>query len=186
MGIVTLVMIAFLLSEVALFLAKRSKKEGVKSQADKRSLSILWATISIGLTAGSFMAGFRIGMFDQPRVAEVVGLVVAGLGFLIRWVAVIQLGKMFTVDVAIANTHRLKSTGLYKLVRHPSYLGLMLIIAGLAISLGSLPGALVVIIPVFLALNYRMVVEEKALEAEFGLQYQDYKKHVARLIPLVY
>jgi len=113
-------------------------------------------------------------------------MTVAIIGFVVRWVAIIQLGKMFTVDVAIANKHILKTTGFYQLVRHPSYLGLLLIIAGLALCMGSVLSLLVVVIPVFLAINYRIIVEEQALTNEFGAQYQEYSKKVSKIIPWVY
>jgi len=45
---------------------------------------------------------------------------------------------------------------------------------------------LIVLIPSFLALNYRISIEEKALIEEFGSQYEDYKKRVSRLIPGIY
>jgi protein-S-isoprenylcysteine O-methyltransferase Ste14 len=93
---------------------------------------------------------------------------------------------MFTVDVSIATTHTLKTSGLYKIVRHPSYLGLMLIITGLGLSDGSILSFIVVVASVFLAMNYRMAVEEQALIAEFGTQYEDYKKRVSRIVPWIY
>jgi protein-S-isoprenylcysteine O-methyltransferase Ste14 len=110
----------------------------------------------------------------------------AVVGFIIRWTAIVQLGRMFTVDVAISNTHILKTSGLYKIVRHPSYLGLILIIAGLVLCMGSMLSFIIVSITVFFAMNYRIAVEEKALTNEFGAQYHDYQKHVARLLPWIY
>jgi protein-S-isoprenylcysteine O-methyltransferase Ste14 len=44
----------------------------------------------------------------------------------------------------------------------------------------------VVLIPVFVAMNYRMNVEEKALTGEFGQQYLDYKKRASRILPRIY
>ena len=87
---------------------------------------------------------------------------------------------MFTVNVVISATHTLKTSGLYKVVRHPSYLGLLLIIIGLGISLDSLLSVVVMIVPSFIALNYRISIEEQALVEEFGQQYTDYKKRVKK------
>jgi protein-S-isoprenylcysteine O-methyltransferase Ste14 len=93
---------------------------------------------------------------------------------------------MFTVDVAISSSHILKTNGMYQLVRHPTYLGLMLIITGLAILLNNWLACITMIIPIFVVLNYRMVVEEKALTGEFGDQYFQYKQKVKRIIPFIY
>ncbi|WP_299357409.1 isoprenylcysteine carboxylmethyltransferase family protein [Mucilaginibacter sp.] len=79
---------------------------------------------------------------------------------------------MFTVDVAIVDSHTLKTTGLYKTVRHPSYLGLILIICSIALCQGSILSCIIIIISTFLALTYRIAVEEKALITEFGDQHE--------------
>jgi protein-S-isoprenylcysteine O-methyltransferase Ste14 len=108
------------------------------------------------------------------------------LGFIVRWIAIIQLGRMFTVDVAISSAHQLKTNGLYSIVRHPTYLGLLLIIAGLGFLTNDVLYCTIIIVPTFFALNYRISVEEKALTGEFGDQYKDYKKRVKKIIPLIY
>ena len=186
MSINSYLAIIFGASEIALFLAKRSKSAVVKDRSDKSSMLLLWIAIPLSLTVAGFIGGYEIWLFPDPSLVKKIGIGVTVAGFIIRWIAIVQLGKMFTVDVSIATTHTLKTSGLYKIVRHPSYLGLMLIIAGLGLSGGSLLSFAVVVVPVFLAMNYRMAVEEQALTAEFGAKYEDYKKRVSRIIPWIY
>jgi len=186
MSINSYLAIIFGASEIALFLVKRSKSGAVKDRSDKSSMLLLWIAIPLSLTVAGFIGGYGIWLFPDPSLAKKIGIGVTVAGFIIRWIAIVQLGKMFTVDVSIATTHALKTSGLYKIVRHPSYLGLMLIIAGLGLSDGSILSFAVVVVSVFLAMNYRMVVEEQALTAEFGTQYEDYKKRVSRIIPWIY
>lgn len=176
----------FGLSEVLLLLAKRSKKGTAKSQADSKSLILLWVTIAAGMVAGGTIATNGVWPLPNTRLILDLGIALAIMGFAIRWTAILQLGKMFTVDVAIVSSHTLKTTGLYKVVRHPSYLGLMLIICSIALCQCDVLSLIVTIIPTFLALNYRIKVEEKTLLAEFGEQYEQYKKNTARIIPGVY
>jgi len=178
--------ILFGLSEVCLFAFKRSKSDAQKSNADKRSLLYLWITIPAVLTLSGFITHYNIGPILDSNVLQDIGLTIIVIGFIIRWIAVVQLGRLFTVDVAISATHSLKTEGLYKVVRHPSYLGLMLIITGLALCMPSLVWMAVTIIAVFIAMNYRMKVEEQALTEEFGSQYLDYSKKVSKIIPRVY
>ena len=174
----------FALSEVILLLSKRSKSDTVKNRGDKRSLLLLWVVIPVFLGIGMFIPLYHIWqVIDLPVMA---GIVVAIIGFIIRWTAIVQLGKLFTVDVSIANRHTLKSSGLYKRVRHPSYSGLLLIIAGIAFCLNNLFSLVVILVPVFLAINYRIRIEEKILMEEFGEQYANYKKRVASIIPWIY
>ena len=176
----------FTASELLLLLTKRSSKAGSRNQADKKSLLLLWLTISGALTAGVLCSLKGTWIFQNQLLPREIGfgLVIAGL--LIRWTAVIQLGKMFTVDVSISKTHQLNTRGSYRWIRHPSYLGLWLVIAGFGLLLGSSLSFLLLVVPVFLALHYRMNTEEKALMAAFGDQYAEYKRKTFRLLPGIY
>lgn len=176
----------FTLSEVLLLVLKRSKKGMVKSQSDGKSLLFLWVIIFACLTIGNIIARKHIWITGDPVVAEILGVAIIFTGFIIRWMAIIQLGNMFTVDVAISSDHVLKTDGIYKIVRHPSYLGLILIIAGLALLLNNVLASIIIIIPIFLITNYRISVEEKVLEGEFDNQYRQYKLKVKKIIPLLY
>lgn len=176
----------FGVSEIMLLIARRSKKSSTKNQADRSSLLLLWIVISATIGISAYAAITGIGQLSRAKLVVDVGFAVAILGFLIRWMAILQLGKMFTVDVSISSDHQLKTDGLYRIVRHPSYLGLLLIIWSIAICEHNIVGYAVIIIPTFLALNYRINIEEKALITEFGQQYIDYQKTTARLIPGVY
>ncbi|MEO6849731.1 MAG: isoprenylcysteine carboxylmethyltransferase family protein [Mucilaginibacter sp.] len=176
----------FGLSEILLLLARRSKSAGVKNRSDKNSLGLLWIVIIGCLIFGGMTSTYEKWVFPHQAFAMYAGLVILAIGFIIRWTAIIQLGKRFTVDVSISNAHTLKTSGLYKIVRHPSYLGLMLIFFGIALFLGNLLSFIIIVVPTFLALNYRIKIEEKALTDEFGEQYIAYKRKVARIIPGLY
>jgi protein-S-isoprenylcysteine O-methyltransferase len=62
-----------------------------------------------------------------------VGVALLLLGLLLRWWSIIHLGRFFTVDVVIATDHRVVDSGPYRFIRHPSYSGVLLIIAGVAV-----------------------------------------------------
>jgi protein-S-isoprenylcysteine O-methyltransferase Ste14 len=176
----------FFISELFLLILRRSKKGAVKNNRDRRSLLILWLVIGGCLGIGPYTATYHIWAINNTMVIVITGVSICIAGFIIRWTAILQLGKMFTVDVVIADHHTLKTTGLYKIVRHPSYLGLILIVAGLEVCTGSAFTFLIIFIPVFMAMSYRIAIEEKALTEEFGDQYKTYKTKVKKLIPGVY
>lgn len=186
MPIYTTLQLIFFVTEVSLLIFKRSKKTGVRSKLDKNSLLILWIVIVVTLTIGPFSSAFGIWPFPDADIIIYAGEAVFAIGFIIRWTAVMQLGKMFTVDVAIDEQHTLKTNGLYTIVRHPSYLGLILIIAGLSLCMNSAFSIIVMAIPAFLAINYRIAIEEKALREEFGEKYINYSNRVKRIIPYLY
>lgn len=171
-------------SELLLLLSRRAKSEGRRNRRDKSSLLLLWITIPVCLTCGGFASAIEAGHIAYNLKTIAVIIVITGL--LTRWAAIVQLGNLFTVDVAIAESHTLKTNGLYRIVRHPSYLGLLLIIIGFAVYFNNIFSLVIVIVPFALAMNYRIRVEEKALTEAFGEQYNNYKKDTARIIPWIY
>jgi protein-S-isoprenylcysteine O-methyltransferase Ste14 len=176
----------FTVSEVSLLVSRRSKKAKVKNQQDNQSLLYLWIIITGSMLSGYIIARQQIWMSGSAPLIEILGIALVIAGFIFRWVAIIQLGAMFTVDVSISNNHTLKIDGLYKIVRHPTYWGLILIIFGLGVLTDSVLACIVMVIPIFLAINYRITVEEKSLINEFGSQYLDYKSRVKKIIPFLY
>lgn len=113
-----------------------------------------------------------------------LGVLIVGLA--VRTVAVFSLGKAFSANVAMHEGQKLKRSGLYRLVRHPSYFGLELIFLGFALHARTWACFAVILIPPTLALMYRIHVEETALRRAFGADYEDYSRSTKRLIPGVY
>lgn len=167
-------------SEILLAIVRHSKSGKTKIRGDKGSLIFLWLAISAGFTGGFILSkpidGFWAGF----------GLPLLVFGFIIRWVSIIQLGKSFTVDVAIGESADLKTDGIYERIRHPSYAGLLLIVVGFSSTMGSVYSFLVFTIPVFMAITYRITIEEKVLVNEFGDRYLKYKTKTKRIIPGIF
>jgi protein-S-isoprenylcysteine O-methyltransferase Ste14 len=102
------------------------------------------------------------------RAAASSKLCVRRRGALCRWtasalVAIITLGRFFTVDVTIEKDHQLVERGPFRMVRHPSYTGVLLAFVGLALTLGNWAALLVILLPIGAAFIHRMNVEENAL-----------------------
>ena len=171
---------AFALSEFLLMIIKRSDSTTSKTRKDSGSMIFLWLMITVGFTCGFILSkpvnNFWTG-FGIP-------LIIAGL--IVRWVAILQLGNSFTVDVAITYAAGLKTDGIYKRIRHPSYSGILMIIVGFSAIMSSLNSFLVLVIPVFTAIIYRISIEEKVLMNEFGESYLKYSSKTKKLIPLIY
>ncbi len=185
MNVVIFLSLAFGLSEFALVLFKRTKTGIVKARGDKGSLLLLWLIMISCITTGFFKA--KYGDWTPINfVLALIGVLVYAIGLIIRWKAILQLKQRFTVDVSINIWHTLETQGLYRHLRHPSYLGLLLIIAGLALAMNSLISFTIVVVPVFSGLIYRIYVEEKLLEREFGEKYLTYKAERKKIIPFIF
>lgn len=177
--------ICYGLSEVALGIFKRS---GAPSQAtDRSSLRFLWsvilASIALSIVAAKTMPQFGSQLL---AVGYPLGVLVFVLGLALRWYAIVYLGRFFTVDVAIAEDHRVVDSGPYRVVRHPSYTGALLAFLGFGICLGNWLSLALVILPIALAFMRRIHVEEAALNAALGERYAAYAGRTKRLVPWVY
>ena len=125
-------------------------------------------------------------MMVHSAVIACGGLVLIVLGLALRWIAILSLGRMFTVDVAIVRGHHLVTTGIYQRVRHPSYSGALLSFLGLGLTFSNYLSALVIFVPICVAFLYRIHIEEQTLTAAFGDEYRNYRVATKRLIPGVY
>jgi protein-S-isoprenylcysteine O-methyltransferase Ste14 len=175
----------FMFTEVTLNMRKRSKAGSSTQRSDRGSLAVIWIVIAISFTIG-FNKAFNGNWRYMNYIFGAAGLILFISGMIIRWIAVIQLDKAFTVDVAVTAGQQLKTDGIYRLVRHPSYLGAFLIITGISFGMNSIFSFLVVTIPVFFAFAYRIHIEEKLLMASFGEKYLDYSERTSRMIPFIY
>jgi protein-S-isoprenylcysteine O-methyltransferase Ste14 len=173
-------------SEVFLVLATRTRKSSGRVQ-DRGSLQILWGTIVASITAAEWIAPWRNArMFPGAHWPAYAAITLMIAGLLVRWTAILSLGKAFSVNVAIRDAQALYQSGLYRLVRHPSYSGMLICFVAIALSVRDWVAALVVLAPTTAALLYRIHVEEEALHQEFGVRYEAYCQTTKRLIPGIY
>jgi protein-S-isoprenylcysteine O-methyltransferase Ste14 len=114
-----------------------------------------------------------------------LGVALFAAGGVLRIWPTFVLGRRFSGLVAIQPGHVLTTTGVYRIVRHPSYLGLPVYTLGWALAFRSGVGVLLVVcmIPPLVS---RMRAEERLLLAHFGGEYADYRARSWRLIPWLY
>jgi protein-S-isoprenylcysteine O-methyltransferase Ste14 len=185
MDLFLIIYACWLLSEILLNRFVRSGKTDKKA-ADKNTELYLWLIIISAVTIGTYV-GMRWSFpFSSSNQFGYSGLIVIVAGMLIRFLAIKQLGKFFTVDVTIRADHQLMQRGFYKYVRHPSYSGSLLSFIGFGLSLNNWVGALIVFLPILMVFIHRMSVEENVLSEQFGKQYQDYMAGTKRIVPFLY
>jgi protein-S-isoprenylcysteine O-methyltransferase Ste14 len=153
---------------------------------DRGTQVLIWAVITFSFFAAGWVAvpGLEMPFEHYPlRIAAVVLMVV---GLVVRAIAIVTLGNAFSANVAIRSSQKLQRSGLYSVVRHPSYLGMEIIFVAVGIW-GHNWGSMAVMIGLPTAsVMYRIHVEEKALRSAFGAEYDEYAKTTKRLVPGVY
>ena len=161
------------------------QKTGDAENRDRSSLKVLMIGSMLTLWIGIGLAFTQIGAMHSAPV-QIAGLVVLGIGIAVRSTAIAQLGRFHTPNVAIREDHQLKVTGLYRLVRHPSYLGALIAYLGFSLALGNWLSVVVIVGVMSCLYRYRIHEEDAAMLAAFGDAYRAYCVRTRRLIPWVY
>jgi protein-S-isoprenylcysteine O-methyltransferase Ste14 len=115
-----------------------------------------------------------------------LGLMIGWLGLLLRWWSFVSLGKFFTVVLRTSHDQPIVERGPYRVLRHPSYTGLLLVVTGGGLVVGNWISATSAVTLLLAALIYRLRTEERALNATLGDRYRHYAATRARLIPHVW
>lgn len=160
-------------------------KTGPQENRDRLSLKVL-------VIGGPLVWLLSIGLaFAGPGAMHSIALQGAGLltmavGIVVRFTAIAQLGRFHTPNVAVLGDHQLKQTGLYRYVRHPSYLGALIAFLGFGLALGNWLSLAVIVGVTPCLYLFRIHEEDAALLAAFGEPYRDYCRRTKRLIPGLY
>lgn len=183
-ALLALAIVLFALTGVALFSAG-NLSPGVREDRANRwviAVFVLLGLLAAYLPAYTDRKGFWTIDGDGIRW---FGVVLFAAGGALRIWPVFVLGRRFSGLVAIQPGHTLVTTGVYGVIRNPSYLGLLVSSLGWALAFRSGVGALLtaLLIPPLLA---RMRAEEELLRTEFGDEYDAYCSRTWRLLPGLY
>ena len=126
-------------------------------------------------------AVWRSLTFDTPWL-RILGLVVLLAATVLTIWARLALGAMWSAAPAVKEEHRLRTSGPYRVTRHPIYTGLLGMMLGTMLLAGG--GRWLVPFPVFLVLlEIKIHIEERLMVAEFPGDYPRYRQQVPRLVP---
>ena len=114
-----------------------------------------------------------------------VGVVLFAVGGALRLWPVVVLGPRFSGLVAIQKGHTLVTDGIYAVIRHPSYLGMLVNSLGWGLAFRSGIGVVLTMLMI-LPVIARIRAEERLLASQFGSEYDAYRARTSRLIPGVY
>jgi protein-S-isoprenylcysteine O-methyltransferase Ste14 len=183
-ALIALTITFFVLSGVALF-SSGNLSSGVREDRGNRWVLAVFGVIALlaaYLPAYTDRKGFWTLDGDAIRW---LGVALFAAGGALRIWPVFVLGRRFSGLVAIQPGHTLVTSGIYGVIRHPSYLGLITNSLGWALAFRSGVGLLLtaLFIPPLVA---RIRAEEKLLRIEFGGEYDRYCNRTSRLIPGFY
>lgn len=163
----------------------RGQWRGARDRGTRTMVFALTLTAIVAADVLSEATGVRSSLrIDGAGTARwLTAFAVIWLGLAIRVWAVVSLGRAFRTTVQVDTAQDVISHGPYRLIRHPSYTGILLAAAGFGLALDTWPGlALCVVLPLA-ALVRRIQVEEAELIRVLGDPYRDYIGRTKRLIP---
>jgi len=153
---------------------------------DRGSHVWIFLAVGMGVVAGFFLVNANFPgttLARGQRLQFWIGIALMAVGLAFRWYAIRVLGKFFTRTVATRAGQYVVETGPYRLIRHPSYSGSLLMFLGMGIAMTNWAALLAIMAGAGIGYAYRVRVEERALCADLGQPYRDYMLRTKRFIP---
>jgi protein-S-isoprenylcysteine O-methyltransferase Ste14 len=147
-----------------------------------------WALVAV--IAGTFAVSGLLYHVRGTRLTDAaadavraVGITAYVLGVLLRYWAAWALGPWFSRVLRVGAEQALVDRGPYRWLRHPLYVGLFLLAAGMNLMMATVLGSVLGLVATAWALNRRMAQEERLMESVLGPRYRVWKEARYRLVP---
>jgi protein-S-isoprenylcysteine O-methyltransferase len=128
---------------------------------------------------------FSISLWSKNISIEIIADVITAFGLIVMIWARVTLGKNWSANIVLKEDHKLITTGPYAYVRHPIYTGLILMVLGVVLHIGSII-LISFFVLFFFGAYYKASKEEKLLITNFPGVYLEYKRKVKALIPFIF
>jgi protein-S-isoprenylcysteine O-methyltransferase Ste14 len=166
----------------------RSSRDPTARKEDHGSLFVVVISLVAGVGVACVLAarwtGAAIPWFRSQ--VTIAGIAFILIGAVLRWWAIITLGRYFTFDVAVRPIQQVVQSGPYRFVRHPAYSGTLLTVLGVGLALANWASLAAALAGGLIGHLYRVRVEERALKEALGQPYVDYMRHTKRFIPFIF
>jgi protein-S-isoprenylcysteine O-methyltransferase Ste14 len=160
---------------------------GAAIRRDRGTMLSVALACYLGITAALVIArvpGLRDYANNWWTLGSGVAIVLAGAA--LRDWAILSLGRYFRRVVTIEPGQRIVRRGPYRVLRHPSYTGILLILSGFGLTFGSWASAGAALLIGFAGILPRIRVEERALAQAFGSDYTEYANSTGRILPHIW
>ncbi len=162
--------------------------KGEESKLNRRETIVRFGMVSL-LYLALLMIPFSdrrdIGVIAEGAAFRWLGVALAAIGYGFIFWSGLALGRQYSPEVTIQKDHHLVTSGPFRWIRHPRYLGVMLLALGFSLAFRSWIGLAAV--PFLIGvLLLRIHDEEELLNREFGEEWKTYRKNSWRLIPKIF
>ena len=133
----TALLIGTLVVWIAMEIPRALNRRPDARQVDQGSLNFLRLCAVVASVIAALVARIPAGAMPEGPVTFWIGLAIAWAGIGLRWWSFRTLGRYFTFTVQTSADQPVVTSGPYRFVRHPSYTGIMLALAGVATTYGN-------------------------------------------------
>jgi len=171
------------LKDPALF--ERRKKVGPAAEQNPAQKIIMsLALLSLVALLVVCALDHRLGWSHMPVMASLIGDLLVMLGLYLNFI-VFKANSFGASTIQVVESQKVISTGPYALIRHPMYGGVLIMVAGVPLALGSWWGLLILAL-VLPGLVWRILDEEQTLKRDLP-GYLEYMQKVRyRLVPYLW
>lgn len=162
------------------------RQDEPKEYKAKLQTRIMQATVMVAIFAGVVDAWHLPAIAARTWALTIAGLTVIAAGAGIRFLAIRTLDRHFSYELRVEKGHEIVQHGIYGTLRHPSYLGIVLICVGAPLAVQSVAGALLGLVVMGGVVVWRIATEEAILREAFPKAYDEYARRTWRLVPYVY
>jgi len=128
---------------------------------------------------------YNFSLFNY-NLGYYIGFILFIIGIILQGIAEATLGKYYLPSIGTVEGQKIVKDGIYKYIRHPGYLGEIIIFFGLGFVTYSLLGILGAFIVSLMVYFGEVIPEEKYMLQKFGKEYEEYMKETFRFIPYIF
>jgi protein-S-isoprenylcysteine O-methyltransferase Ste14 len=185
--LIAILTFSYLYGFFEIYMSIRQKhKQKIIKKGDRQSLWILTLFIALAYSVAFYFASTKTGRIYHWNMFFLLGTILGLLGLIVRISSILTLKQQFTYTVTQIENHELIESGLYKVIRHPGYLGQLIIFLGISTALSNWISILSMMILVLIGYSYRIKVEERFMIEQLGYKYINYQTRTKKLIPMLY
>jgi protein-S-isoprenylcysteine O-methyltransferase Ste14 len=164
----------------------KSFRGGEFDRGSTRLIGLAVMTTFVTLLLAPVLNHFQVGNLVDGTFVGWLGLVVMVGSLALRYWAAKTMGAFYTRTLLVKTEQHIVDSGPYRFVRHPGYLGFILMLVGAGLATINWVAVVIVTIVLLLTYAYRIRTEEAMLQTAFGEQYKAYMARSWRLVPPVY
>jgi protein-S-isoprenylcysteine O-methyltransferase Ste14 len=163
----------------------KAAKSLERTASDKGSSTLIMVLFWIVIILPPLLNFLQVGLIKASGIRW-LGLLIMLLSLVLRFWSMRVLGEYYTRTLRATDTQAIVSQGPYRVIRHPGYVGTILVWVGFALALGNWIATIILAILLVGVYGYRIHSEEAMLIDRFGNEYQEYRNQTWRLVPFIY